>query len=152
MTKENKESIKKLSRDFRLKAAELYFKIAKEEFDFQKERLDQLLQDLPQDRDGLLSTQNRASNDNTVETSDNEDAMEGVFTQRPLLPRADGKVNEKSSKMYAEYIEIALKRAVLESDKEIHFLLEHSVEETPFGIQEARDLNPVLRKDFVLQA
>ena len=36
---ENRESMHKLSRDCRLKATELYLKIAKEEFDFQEERL-----------------------------------------------------------------------------------------------------------------
>ena len=48
-----KKSIQKLSRDFRLKATELYLKIAKEEFDFQKERLEKLLEGFPQDIDEI---------------------------------------------------------------------------------------------------
>ena len=148
--KENKESIAKLSRDFRLKATELYLKIATEEFDFQKERLDQLLSDFPQDRE--VSPLSQTGADNEKDNDDDDDSNGDVFTQRPLLQRKDRTVTCISSKMYARYIEIALKRALLETEREVHFLVEHSVEETPFGIQEARDLNPVLRKDFVLQA
>ena len=36
---ENKENIQKLSKDFRLKATELYLKIAKEEFEFQNRKI-----------------------------------------------------------------------------------------------------------------
>jgi hypothetical protein len=61
-------------------------------------------------------------------------------------------VNLKSSELYTKYTEISQKRALLETEREIHFLAERGVEETPFVLQEARDLNPVLRKDFVLQA
>ncbi len=53
--------------------------------------------------------------------------------------------------LFTKYIEISLRRALLETEREVHFLVERGVKETPIEIQEARDLNPVLRKDFVLQ-
>jgi hypothetical protein len=40
-TQENKESIQKLSRDFRLQATQLYLKISKEEFEFKKRKIRQ---------------------------------------------------------------------------------------------------------------
>ena len=43
----HRESILKLSKDFRLKAAELYLGIAKQEFEFQERRLNELLADFP---------------------------------------------------------------------------------------------------------
>ncbi|CAF5072965.1 unnamed protein product, partial [Rotaria sp. Silwood1] len=42
---ENRESIHKLSRDLRLQVTQLYLKIVQEEFEFQKERLEKLLED-----------------------------------------------------------------------------------------------------------
>ncbi len=54
--------------------------------------------------------------------------------------------------LYTKYMEIALERSSLETEREVLFLVEHSIKEMPFVIQEARELNPVLRKDFVLQA
>ncbi|CAF1558424.1 unnamed protein product [Rotaria sp. Silwood1] len=53
----NKENMHKLSRDFRLKATELYLKIVQEEFEFQKERLEKLLGDFPQDSNEVPLTQ-----------------------------------------------------------------------------------------------
>ncbi|CAF1324918.1 unnamed protein product [Rotaria magnacalcarata] len=146
LIQENRESIHKLSREFRLKATELYLKIAKEELEYQEERLEKLLEDFPQDRDQLLSTQAISDLDND-EPFDNE-----VFTQKPLSQRKENVVKEKGSDLFKLYIEIALKRALLETEREILFLDERGVKETPGEISEARDLNPVLRKDFMLQA
>ncbi|CAF3359080.1 unnamed protein product [Rotaria socialis] len=146
LIQENRESIHKLSRDFRLKATELYLKIAKEEFEYQDERLEKLLEDFPQDRDQLLSTQAISDLDDD-EPFDNE-----VFTQKPLSQRKENVVKGKGSDLFKLYIEIALKRALLETEREILFLDVRGVKETPDEISEARDLNPVLRKDFMLQA
>ncbi|CAF4487324.1 unnamed protein product, partial [Rotaria magnacalcarata] len=108
--------------------------------------LEKLLEDFPQDRDQLLSTQAISDLDND-EPFDNE-----VFTQKPLSQRKENVVKEKGSDLFKLYIEIALKRALLETEREILFLDERGVKETPGEISEARDLNPVLRKDFMLQA
>jgi hypothetical protein len=143
-SQENKESIEKLSRDFRLKATELYLKIAKEEFNFQNERLDQILADFPQDRDEIASTQLDPI------SSDDNHLTDGVFTQRSQPERQ--MVTHKGLELFKKYVEIALKRALLETEREVLFLAERGVKETPFVIKEARDLNPLLRKDFVLQA
>ncbi len=141
-----------MSRDFRLKATELYLKITKEEFDFQKERLEQLLEDFPQDRDVLPLTQAIIDVDDVGPFDNETDVEEDVFTQRPLPQRQNRMVNHKGSALFIKYIEIALKTALLQTEREIHFLVERGVKETPFVIEEARDLNRVLRKDFVLQA
>jgi hypothetical protein len=141
-----------LSRDFRLKATELYLKITKEEFDFQKERLEQLLEDFPQDRDVLPLTQAIIDVDDVGPFDNETDVEEDVFTQRPLPQRQNRMVNHKGSALFIKYIEIALKTALLQTEREIHFLVKRGVKETPFVIEEARDLNRVLRKDFVLQA
>ena len=151
-TQENKESIQKLSSGFRLKATKLYLKIAKEEFNFQNERLQKLLDDFPSDKGEIPSTQVN-TDDNIESLIDDEDNQ--VFTQRPLLQQQEDnnrKVICKGSELFTIYIEIALKRALLETEREVLFLVERGVKETPFVIQEARDFNPVLRKDFVLQA
>ena len=149
---ENMESIHKLSRDFRLKATELYLKIAKEEFDFQEERLQKLLEDFPQDRDEVSSTTIVTDDDDGAEPVDHQEQDPGVLTQRPLPQRQVRMVNRKGSELFTKYIEIALKRALLETEREVLFLAERGVNDTPFAEQEVRDLNPVLRKDFVLQA
>ncbi len=141
-----------MSRDFRLKATELYLKITKEEFDFQKERLEQLLEDFPQDRDVLPLTQAIIDVDDVGPFDNETDVEEDVFTQRPLPQRQNRMVNHKGSALFIKYIEIALKTALLQTEREIHFLVKRGVKETPFVIEEARDLNRVLRKDFVLQA
>ena len=150
--KASEESIHKLSRDFRLKATKLYLQIAKAEFDFQQERLDKLLGDFPQDREKedeqLAQTVNANANTDTEPTDDEND---DVFTQRPQRNQVRS-VKENGSEMYTKYIEMSLKRALLEIEREVLFLVEHSVKETPFVIQEAQELNPVLRKDFVLLA
>ena len=149
---ENRESMHKLSRDFRLKATELYLKIAKEEFDFQEERLQKLLEDFPQDRDELSSTTIVTDDDDGAEPVDHQEQDPGVLTQRPLPQRRVRMVNHKGSELFTKYIEIALKRALLETEREVLFFAELGVNATPFVLQDARDLNPVLRKDFVLQA
>ncbi|CAF3775622.1 unnamed protein product, partial [Rotaria sp. Silwood1] len=143
-TQEYKKSIHDLSKDFRLKATELYLGIVKEEFEFQKERLQKLLDDFPQDRYEVPSTQ---IDDDDEEPLDNE-----VFTQKPLSQRQETINNKKGSELFKKYIVIAHKRAQLEIEREVHFLSERGVQETPVGTQEPKDLNPVMRKDFVLQA
>ena len=152
---ENKESIHKLSREFRLKATELYLKIGREEFDFQAERLDKLLIDFPQDREDEPSVQIMTDDDD--DNAEFLESEENVFSQKPLTQRTlmqkpNKTVSLKGSEMYTKYTEIAHKRALLETEREIHFLVERSVKETPFVLQEAREQNPVLRKDFLLQA
>jgi hypothetical protein len=142
----NKKSMQNLARDFCLRATELYLKITKEEFEFQHERLEKHLEDFPQDRDDEPpSTQAITDGD------ENEALVDEVFTQKPLQ-RQSRTVDHKALRLYEKYTEIALKRAILETEKEVHFLVERSVKETPFNIKEARNLNPVLRKDFMLQA
>jgi hypothetical protein len=147
-TQENKDSIEKLSRDFRLKATELYLKITKEEFDFQNERLEELLEDFPQDKEDESSSTQTIRYNNRQHVDDDDDE---VFTQQPLGQIQPRVVKSKGSELFTKYIEIALKRALLETEREVLFLAERSVKETPFVIQETQDLNPVLRKDFVLQ-
>jgi hypothetical protein len=150
---ENRESMHKLSRDFRLEATELYLKIAKEEFEFQEEKLRRLLDDFPQDRYKVPSASTVTDEENGVEPIDDHEQGEGVLTQRPLPQRRIRRfISHKGSELYTKYMEIALKRALLETEREILFLAERGVNETPFVLQEARDLNPILRKDFVLQA
>ncbi|CAF3462670.1 unnamed protein product [Rotaria sp. Silwood2] len=143
-TQEYKKSIQNLSKDFRLKATELYLGIVKEEFEFQKERLQKLLHDFPQDRYEVPSTQ---IDDDDEEPLDNE-----VFTQKPLSQQQETINNQKGSELFKKYIEIAHKRAQLEIEREVHFLSERGVQETPVETQESKDLNPVMRMDFVLQA
>ncbi|CAF4320256.1 unnamed protein product [Rotaria sp. Silwood2] len=164
-TQEYKKSINNLSKDFRLKATELYLKIVKEEFEFQKERFQKLIDDFPQDRYEVPSTQmdtnvNMSDDDNDEEPLDNR-----VFIQKPLSQRQDNRVftqkplsqqqetinNEKGSELFKKYIVIAHKRAQLEIEREVHFLSERGVQETPVGTQEPKDLNPVMRVDFLLQ-
>jgi hypothetical protein len=147
--RENKETIHKLPKDFCLKATELYLKIAKEEFEFQEEKLQKLLDDFPQDRYEIPSTQTVTDTD---VDDDNEPLDDEVFTQRPLSQRNVNIINVKGSELFKKYIETALKRGLLETEREVLFLAERGVKETPFEIKEARDLNPVLRKDFVLLA
>ena len=155
--------IKKAYKNYRvvfvLNATKLYLKIAKEEFDFQHERLKKLLDDFPSDKGEIPSTQvntDGGDDDNIESLVDDEDNQ--VFTQRPrpLLQQQQKEDNRKvickGSELFTIYIEIALKRALLETEREVLFLVERGVKETPFVIQEARDFNPVLRKDFVLQA
>lgn len=136
----NREQMHKLSRDFRLRAAELHLKIAREEFDFQQEKLDKLLHDLPHD-----STDEDRQDDGEPRNEEDD-----VLTQR-----SQGKANAVSSRgsqLYAHYIEQANKRVSLEIEREVHFLVESGVDETPFEIKDTRDLYPVLRKDFTLLA
>ena len=150
---ENRESMHKLSRDFRLKATELYLKIAKEEFEFQEEKLRRLLGDFPQDRDEVASTPTPTDEEECVEPNANHTQDDGVLTQKPLPQRRTRRlITQKGSEAYTKYVEAALKRALLETEREILFLDERGVSETPFVLQEARDLNPILRKDFTLQA
>ncbi|CAF5009794.1 unnamed protein product, partial [Rotaria sp. Silwood1] len=145
----NKENIHNLSKDFRLKATELYLKIVKEEFEFQKERLQNLIDDFPQDRYEVPSTQ--IDTNIVVDDDDDDDDEEPldnrVFTQKPLSQqRQDTINNEKGSELFKKYIVIAHKRAQLEIEREVHFLSERGVQETPVETQESKDLNPALLK------
>jgi len=157
---ENKQIIHKLSRDFHLQAAELYLKIVKEECEFQNEKLEKLLNDFPQDKDDktLTRTGVDGGSDNLEHyDNDNDDEEDGddneVFTQRSLSKNKRKKLlNHKGSELFTKYIEISLKRTLLEIEREVLFLAERSVQETPFVIREAQELTQVLRKDFVLQA
>ncbi|CAF4888361.1 unnamed protein product, partial [Rotaria sp. Silwood1] len=149
---ETRENIHNLSKDFRLKATELYLKIVKEEFEFQKERLQKLIDDFPQDRYEVPSTQ---INTNVVvdDDDDDEEPLDNrVFTQKPLSQQRQETINnQKGSELFKKYIVIAHKRAQLEIEREVHFLSERGVQETPVGTQEPKDLNPVMRMDFLLQ-
>ena len=160
----NKKNIEELSRDFRIKATQLYLKVAKGEYDFQNERLDRLLKDFPPDTYDVPLTQAQAAavDDNKVENDDdddddddgNDDENHRGLTQRVRIQVDPNNVNiigSKGSDMFTEYVEISYKRAVLEIEREVLFLDERSVKQTPFEIQDARKMNPVLRKDFVLQ-
>ncbi|CAF4148143.1 unnamed protein product [Rotaria sp. Silwood2] len=130
-----------------------------------KERFQKLIDDFPQDRYEVPSTQmdtnvNMSDDDNDEEPLDNR-----VFIQKPLSQRQDNRVftqkplsqqqetinNEKGSELFKKYIVIAHKRAQLEIEREVHFLSERGVQETPVGTQEPKDLNPVMRVDFLLQ-
>ena len=151
--RENKESIQKLSRDFRLKATELYLKLTRDEFAFQEERFDNLMDAFPQDRNdqsaGLVDTA-----EVEMGSPDERGMDDGVFTQKPLpLPQEPSETGtQKGLELFRKYTDIAQKRGLLETEREILFLAESGVEETPFTIQQAQELNPVLRLDFVLQA
>lgn len=162
--KENKESIHKLSKDFRLKATELYLKIAKDEYDFQEEKLRKLLEDFPSDRDEVPLTQmmnNHDVDDSDKEPIEDDDDDIRPFTQRPLTQRPLAQrsltqkvvnaVDKSASDLFSKYKEIADKRNSIETEYELHFLAESGVEETPIVIQETQDLNLMLRKDFMLQ-
>ena len=120
---ENRENIYKLSKDFRLQAAELYLKIVKEESDFQNDKLEKLLNDFPQDKDERKeeknndnepksppSTQNRVNDGCGVDVGGNDDEDE-VFTQRSLLQeQRKRKRNRMDSELFTRYIEISLKK------------------------------------------
>ncbi|CAF1545966.1 unnamed protein product [Adineta ricciae] len=157
-TKAHKEAIVKLSRDFRLGATELYVRITKAESDFQKERFDELLRGFPADKAEVSQTQiainNRSSaNDAQIDDDDNEKET-NVFTQKPSSSekQQEEQNDRHGSQLYIEYVELALKRNLLEIEREVLFLAESSAVEAPSVIQVARDITPVLRKDFVLQA
>ncbi|CAF1571856.1 unnamed protein product, partial [Adineta steineri] len=152
-----------------------------EESVFQYEKLEKLREDFPKDKEDEAEEEERkppsptfrsvsARGDNTdantfdVQISGDEDGndTDGVFTQKPsttpspstVSKRAQQSIkplNEKGSVLYNNYIETSLKRASLETEKEILFLAERSVPETSFEIQKAQQMTPVLRKDFVLQ-
>ena len=114
----NKEDIHKLSRDFRLQATKLYLKIKQEEFDFQDKRLEKLLEDFPQDRDDKIEPSTQTITVNVEEENDE------IFTQRPIsTQKKESEVNGKGSKLYEKYVEFALKRAELETEREVHFLV-----------------------------
>ncbi|CAF1507189.1 unnamed protein product [Rotaria sp. Silwood1] len=163
---ENRESIHKLSRDLRLQVTQLYLKIVQEEFEFQKERLEKLLEDFPPDSNKVSLTQTVNDEENIHHHNNKDDEEEEeeiftqksltqeeeIFTQKPQTQKQKKLIHQNGSQLYSKFIEIALKRSLLETEREVHFLAERSVKETPFVIREARDLNPVLRKDFVLQA
>ncbi|CAF5134500.1 unnamed protein product, partial [Rotaria magnacalcarata] len=126
--------------------------IKKEEFEFQEEKLQLHLDDFPHNRGETITSTQVISN---VDVDDEEpfyDDDDEVLTQKPLPQRKENMLHVKDSELFKEYIEIAMKRALLETEREILFLVERSVKETPVEIQETKDLNPVLRKDFVLQA
>ena len=57
-------------------------------------------------------------------------------------------VNQKGSKLFAKYIEIALKRTELETEREVLFLAEQSVQETPFVMQRSTRVNSNITKGF----
>ncbi|CAF5010076.1 unnamed protein product, partial [Rotaria sp. Silwood1] len=90
---DNKENIHKISRDFRLEATELYLKIVKEEFEFDKERLEKLLEDFPQDSDEVLpltqivNDEEPFDDEENINNNNDDDEEEEIFTQRPLPPR-----------------------------------------------------------------
>ncbi len=65
--------------NFDSKATELYLTITKEEFDFQNERLENLLDDFSQDRDEIPLTQ--------VVNDEEPCGDGGVLTERPLTKR-----------------------------------------------------------------
>ena len=89
-----------------------------------------------------------------IKVADGEpsDVDDEVFTQRPLALRQSRMINHKGSELFTKYLEATLKRALSETEREVLFLVERGVKETPFVIKESRDLNSVLRKDFVFLA
>ncbi|CAF1691102.1 unnamed protein product, partial [Adineta ricciae] len=82
------------------------------------------------------------------------DEAEGVYTQKTAVPAPSQIPLDTGSAMqlYEKYVELALRRADYETQREILFLEEQSVKETPFVVQVVKDVNPILRQDFVLQA
>ncbi|CAF1638153.1 unnamed protein product, partial [Adineta ricciae] len=101
-------------------------------------------------------------NPSDVQNEDVDDGLGGVYTQKVLPPQPPSSssslsqeqkksTDKKGSELYLKYIEISKERALLESEKELFFLAEQSVRETPFVVQEAQTLATVLRQDFVLQ-
>ncbi|CAF1437470.1 unnamed protein product [Rotaria sordida] len=105
-TQEYRKSINNLSKDFRLKATELYLEIVKQEFEFQKERFQKLIDDFPQDRYEVPSTQ---IDTNVVSDDDNdEEPLDNrVFTQKPLSQQQETIDNQKGSELFKKYITIA---------------------------------------------
>ena len=105
-----------------------------------------LLFDFPADKveDGQQPppSQNRL----TTEVDDEE-----ICSQRPLTQKSKQEVDIKGLELYAEYIQASKERASYEIEREVLFLAEKSVQETPFEIQETQEITPVLRQDFVLQ-
>ena len=104
-----------------------------------------------------------AHNKEEDDDDDDDDGLGGVYTQKIPPPQAPTSsllsssreqrksTDTKGSELYLKYIEISKERAILETEKELLFLAEQSVRETPFVVQEAQMLAPVLRQDFVLQ-
>ncbi|CAF3107214.1 unnamed protein product, partial [Rotaria sp. Silwood2] len=80
---------------------------------------------------------NMSDDDNDEEPLDNR-----VFIQKPLSQQQETINNEKGSELFKKYIVVAHKRAQLEIEREVHFLSERGVQETPVGTQEPKDLNP----------
>lgn len=161
-----KESIQKLSKDFRLKATTLYLEIAKQEYEFQETKLTQLLADFPSDRvqavpqtqevaatpreDDQFRKNDDGSKEDNDDGSDTEDRHQ-VFTQRAHMTNNNDMSHMSASAMYEKYVEVALKRTMLEIERAVHFLVESGVQETPVENKEARNSTPILRKDFMLQ-
>ena len=81
--RENRDSIQKLSRDFRLKATELYLKITKEEFAFHEVRLQNLLDDFPHDKCEPPSAPMDTDEDG-MDLPDEQGMDDGGFTQKTL--------------------------------------------------------------------
>ena len=65
----NKKRVEDLSRDFRIETTQLYLKVAKNKFDFQKERFDKLMRDFPTDRYDRPLEQQQAVTDNNQRSS-----------------------------------------------------------------------------------
>ena len=166
-TRRYKESIQKLSKDFRLKATTLYLEIVKQEYEFQESKFTRLMTDFPSDRvqtvpetqevaesprddDEPRENENddQSQKDNVVDGSDKEDRHQ-VFTQKTHTTNDMRHIS--ATTMYEKYVEVALQRTVLEIERAVHFLVESGVQETPVENKEARNPTPILRKDFMLQ-
>ena len=142
----NRKSIENISKEFRLKTAQLYLKITNEEFDFEREKLSQILNDFPQSTAEMVYTNTKVVQTEEVGTGtiDTESTIE-VLHQEPetdIISRID---------LFKRYVQYSHKKAELETEYERLFLDERSVKEPPFELQTARTINPVLRKDFLLQ-
>ena len=72
--------------------------------------------------------------DDGVEPVDYQEQDPVVLTQRPLPQRRVKMVNHKGSELCTKHIEIALKRALLETEREVLFLAERGVNETPIAV------------------
>ncbi|CAF1170536.1 unnamed protein product [Adineta steineri] len=104
---ENKKSIHKLSRDFRLKATQLYLKIVKEESKFQHEKFEKVLNDFlqheAQKTPSSSSTFGRVDerDDNNrkhfdVHSDKEDDDVDEFFTQRKAPPSSSPQRHTKS--------------------------------------------------------
>ncbi|CAF1591006.1 unnamed protein product [Didymodactylos carnosus] len=153
---QEKENIHKLSRDVQLKATELYLKIAKEEYEFQNEKLEKLLRGFPQhNNDETPSTRSRIDGSAENDEDDDEVFTQRPFTQRALIqtPLSQEKQDDRTMNRQGSDFFTALKRSLLETEREVLFFSRtQRPRKDTLRNTGSTGFKSSIRKDFVLQA